>query len=104
MKSYSTCLVYAGLLIVAANTASAQAAPQVASAAPTVATSTVVLQDGKPIGPAEPWNAKPVGDYDLVVVTSQGMMIANLKIGETAGKLTATLTLLEEPELASMDV
>jgi hypothetical protein len=64
----------------------------------------MVLLDGKPIGPAEPWSAKPVGSYDLVIVLPQPMSPATLTISETAGKLGAILFLLEQPHPIPMDV
>jgi hypothetical protein len=67
-------------------------ATQVASAAPATPPATaVVLVDGKPIGAAEAWGAKPAGAYDVVLPMSDGMMIASLSIGEEAGKLVGKL-------------
>jgi len=64
----------------------------------------VVFLDGKPIGPAEPWNTKPVGSYDLVIPTGGSMIIASLTIAEVAGKVSATLVQLDDPDPVAMDV
>ena len=63
---------------------------QVASSA-TAPAARVVLVDGKPIGAAEAWGAKPTGAYDVVLPMSEGMMIAGLSVGEEAGKLVGKL-------------
>jgi len=64
----------------------------------------MVFMDGKPIGAAEPWNAKPIGAYDLVIPTGESIMIATLTISEVAGKLSAKFVQLEDPEPMMMDV
>jgi hypothetical protein len=69
-----------------------------------VAPASVVLLNGKPIGPAEPWSAKPVGNYDLVIPTGGSMIIASLTIAEVAGKVSATLVQLDDPDPVAMDV
>jgi len=75
-----------------ARTMSAQGSgdTHVAGAA-TVPAATAVLVDGKPIGAAETWGAKPTGAYDVVLPMPDGMMIATLSIGEEAGKLVGKL-------------
>lgn len=104
MRSISAILFCGVLAAVAARTASAQAGSQVASATTSVAPASIVLLDGKPIGPAEPWSAKPVGSYDLVIPTGGSMIIASLTIAEVAGKLSATLVQLDDPDQVAMDV
>ncbi len=61
------------------------------AAAATVPAATAVLVDGKPVGAAEAWGAKPTGAYDVVLPMSEGMMIASVSIGEEAGKLVGKL-------------
>jgi hypothetical protein len=102
MRSYSAILIYSVVAIVAARTASAQAGSAVASAPTTPAP--VMLKDGKPIGAAEPWTAKPVGAYDLVIPSGDAMMIATLTINEVGGKLSATFVQLDDAEPMMMDV
>jgi hypothetical protein len=108
MRSISAILFCGVVAVVGARTASAQAGSQVVSApaavTPAPALATVVLKDGKPIGAAEPWSAKPIGAYDLVIPTSNGMMIATLTINEVAGKLSATLVHSDDPEPSTMGV
>jgi hypothetical protein len=104
MRSISAILFCGAVALAAARTASAQAGSQVASAATAVAPASVVLLNGKPIGPAEPWSAKPVGNYDLVIPTGGSMIIANLTIAEVAGKSSATLVQLDDPDPVAMDV
>ena len=101
MRSYSAILIYSVVAIVAARTASAQAGSAVASAPTPPAP--VVLKDGKPIGAAEPWSAKPVGAYDLVIPSGDAMMIATLTINEVGGKLSATFVQLDDAEPMMMD-
>jgi hypothetical protein len=69
-----------------------------------MAPASVVLLNGKPIGPAEPWSAKPVGSYDLVIPTGGSMIIASLTIAEIAGKLSATMVQLDDPDPVAMGV
>src|SRR6185437_13870335 len=59
-----------------ARTMSAQGSgdTHVAGAA-TVPAATAVLVDGKPIGAAETWGAKPTGAYDVVLPMPDRMMI-----------------------------
>jgi hypothetical protein len=104
MRSISAILFWGVVAVVAVRTASAQAGSQVASATTTMAPASVVLLNGKPIGPAEPWSAKPVGNYDLVIPTGGSMIIASLTITEAAGKLSATLVQLDDPDQVAMDV
>jgi hypothetical protein len=104
MRSYSAILIYSVVAIVAARAASAQAGSAVASAPTPPATAPIVFMDGKPIGAAEPWSAKPVGAYDLVIPTGDAIMIATLTISEVAGKLSAKFVQLEGPEPMMMDV
>jgi hypothetical protein len=104
MKSYSAILICGVIAVTASRTASAQAGSQVASAPTAVAPASVVLLDGKPIGPAESWSAKPVGSYDLVIPTGGSMIIASLTITEVAGKLSATMVQLDDPDPVAMDV
>ncbi|HEX9607013.1 MAG TPA: hypothetical protein VF962_07275 [Gemmatimonadaceae bacterium] len=104
MRSISAVLFCGAVAAVTARTASAQAGSQVASATAAVAPASVVLLNGKPIGPAEPWSAKPVGGYDLVIPTGGSMIIASLTIAEVAGKLSATLVQLDNPDPVAMDV
>jgi len=104
MNSYSAILFCGAVAAAAARTASAQAGSQVASATTAVAPASVVLLNGKPIGPAEPWSAKPVGSYDLVIPTGGSMIIASLTIAEVAGKVSATLVQLDDPDPVAMDV
>lgn len=104
MRSYSAILLCGMVAVVSARSASAQAGSQVASATTGVAPASVVLLDGKPIGPAEPWSAKPVGKYDLVIPTGGSMIIASLSIAEVAGKLSATMLQLDDPDPVAMDV
>jgi hypothetical protein len=104
MRSYSAILIYSVVAIVAARTASAQAGSAVASAPTPAAPAPVVLKDGKPIGAAEPWSAKPVGAYDIVIPSGDAMMIATLTINEVGGKLSATFVQLDDAEPMMMDV
>jgi hypothetical protein len=104
MRSYSAILLCGVVAALATGTASAQTGSRVASAPTSAAPASMVLLDGKPIGPAEPWSAKPVGSYDLVIVLPQSMAPATLTISETAGKLGAVLFLREEPHPIPMDV
>jgi hypothetical protein len=104
MRSISAILFCGAVAAVVARTASAQAGSQVASATTTMAPASVVLLNGKPIGPAEPWSAKPVGSYDLVIPTGGSMIIASLTIAEIAGKLSATMVQLDDPDPVAMDV
>jgi hypothetical protein len=104
MRSYSAILIYSVVAIVAARAASAQGGSAVASAPTPPAPAPIVFMDGKPIGAAEPWSAKPVGSYDLVIPMSDAMMIANLTISEVGGKLSATLVQREDHEPMMMDV
>ena len=105
MRIHSAVVVCGALAVLGTPSAYGQAGTQVASAAlPTAPIATVVLVDGKPIGAAEAWSAKPVGSYDVVIPMDQGMMIATLSIAETDGKLGATLTLLEQEHSIAMDV
>jgi CRISPR/Cas system-associated exonuclease Cas4 (RecB family) len=97
-------VVCGALALLGASSARAQAGTQVASALPSAPIASVVLVDGKPIGAAEAWSAKPVGTYDVVIPMDQGMMIATLTIAETDGKLGATVTLLEDDHSIPMDV
>jgi len=103
MRSISAILFCGAVAAVAARTASAQAG-QVASATTAAAPASVVLLNGKPIGPAEHWSAKPVGNYDLVIPTGGSMIIASLTIAEIAGKLSATMVQLDDPDPIAMDV
>jgi len=103
MRSISAILFCGAVAAAAARTASAQAGSQVASPT-TVAPASVVLLNGKPIGPAEPWGAKPIGSYDLVIPTGGSMIIASLTIAEVAGKVSATLVQLDDPDPVAMDV
>ena len=103
MRSYSAILFCGVAAAVAARTAAAQVGSQVASVS-TVAAPSMVLLDGKPIGPAEPWSAKPVGSYDLVIPTGGSMIIASLTIAEAAGKLSGTLVQLDDPDPVAMEV
>jgi hypothetical protein len=104
MRSISAILFCGVLAAGAAGTASAQAGSQIASAQTTVAPARVVFMDGKPIGAAEEWSAKPVGSYDLVIPTGGSMIIASLTIAEVAGKVAATLVQLDDPDPVAMDV
>jgi hypothetical protein len=104
MRLYSAILFCGVVVGVGARTVSAQANSQVASAPTAAPHTSVVLVNGKPIGPAEPWSARPVGSYDLVVVLPESMSPATLTINETAGKLGATLLLLEQPHPIPLDV
>jgi hypothetical protein len=104
MRSISAFLFCGVVTVVAVRTASAQAGSQVASATTTMAPASVVLLNGKTIGPAEPWSAKPVGSYDLVIPTGGSMIIASLTITEAAGKLSGTLVQLDDPDQVAMDV
>jgi hypothetical protein len=104
MRSCSAILFYSVVAVVAARTASAQAGSTVASAPTPPSSAPIVFMDGKPIGAAEPWSAKPVGVYDLVIPTGDAMMIATLTIGEVAGKLSATFVQVEDPHPMIMDV
>ena len=103
MSSISAILFCGAVAAAAARTASAQAGSQVASATTAVAPASVVLLNGRPIGPAEPWT-KPVGSYDLVIPTGGSMIIASLTIAEIAGKVSATLVQLDDPDPVAMDV
>jgi hypothetical protein len=104
MRSISAILSCCAVAAVAARTASAQAGSQVPSAATAAAPASVVLLNGKPIGPAEPWSAKPLGNYDLVIPTGGSMIIASLSITVVAGKLSATMLQLDDPDPVAMDV
>jgi hypothetical protein len=104
MRSISAILFCGVLAASAARAAFAQAGSQVASATTVVAPASVVLLNGKAIGPAEPWSAKPVGNYDLVIPTGGSMIIASLTIAEVAGKVSATLAQLDDPDQVAMDV
>ena len=86
--------------LAAAATAAVPAAAQVASnaaAGTTAATSAVaaptVLVDGKPIGAAEPWSARPIGNYDLTIVTPREMLIGHPSLADSAGKLESSVTI-----------
>jgi hypothetical protein len=63
-----------------------------------------VFVEGKPTGAAEPWSAKPIGSYDLVIPTGEEMMIANVAIKEVGGKLVASLKPLTEARPIEMEV
>ncbi len=104
MRSISAILFCGAVAAAAARTASAQAGSRVASATTAAAPASVVFLDGKPIGAAEPWSAKPVGNYDLVIPTGGSMIIASLTIAEVAGKVSATLVQLDDPDPVAMDV
>ncbi len=103
MSSISAILFCGAVAAAAARTASAQSGSQVASPTTAVAPASVVLLNGRPIGPAEPWT-KPVGGYDLVIPTGGSMIIASLTIAEIAGKVSATLVQLDDPDPVAMDV
>ena len=104
MRSISAILFCGVWMAGVAGTASAQAVSQVAPAQTTVAPARVVFMDGKPIGAAEEWSAKPVGSYDLVIPTGGSMIIASLTIAEVAGKVAATLVQLDDPDPVAMDI
>jgi len=52
-----------------------------------------VLVDGKPIGTAEPWAARPAGNYDVTIVTPGEMLIGHISIADSAGKLASSVTI-----------
>jgi hypothetical protein len=88
MKSRQTLLL---LLLVVAGTASAQVASTATNPAVATNAATMVLVDGKPVGPSEPWGAQSVGNYDLTIVTPGEMLIGHLTLTDSAGKLASSV-------------
>lgn len=96
MKSLQTLLLSA-IVFAFAGTASAQVASNASSSSATASSASagataVVTVDGKPIGAAEPWSARPLGSYDLTIVTPQGMLVGHMTVSDSVGKVVAQLT------------
>jgi len=93
------------LSIVFAGTADAQATANAAAAkSASTSTSAVVLVDGRPIGAAEQWGAKPVGEYDLTIVTPGEMMPAHLTLGDSLGKAVSFMSARGESKVMPLEV
>jgi hypothetical protein len=54
--------------------------------------------------PLEMWNAKPVGNYDIVLDSPEGAISVRVTVSETQGKLVALFWPANEPEGQAMDV
>ncbi|HJQ11037.1 MAG TPA: hypothetical protein VJ840_08400 [Gemmatimonadaceae bacterium] len=86
---------WAVLLFVLVSAVAVPVAAQVVSGAapppPATGAAPVVLVDGKSIGPAEPWGARPVGKYDLTIQTPDGTLKGQLTLADSAGKLASSV-------------
>jgi hypothetical protein len=85
MRVISAALVAGAMLIVTANTSHAQDQAAIAKGIGT-APGIVIPKD---IGPTEPWSAKPIGKYELILNIPEGPMPVELTVSESAGTLTA---------------
>jgi hypothetical protein len=92
MKSSQAFLLSA--FVLTAGPASAQLASNTAATSVAAnAAAPTVLVDGKPIGSAEAWAARPTGNYDLTIVTPGEMLSGHLALADSAGKLAASVTI-----------
>jgi len=95
MKSFQTLLLsvavfsYAGTAV--AQAASNTTASAASSSSGSATAAAVVTVDGKPVGAAEAWSARPLGKYDLTIVTSQGMLAGHMTVSDSLGKMVAQL-------------
>ena len=88
-----------------AGTAAAQTAASAAASTPaSTSASAMVLVDGKPIGAAEQWGAKPIGEYDLTIVTPGEMMPAHLRVADSVGKVVSFMTARGEQKVMPLEV
>lgn len=94
------------LSLTLAGAAAAQGATASAAASTSASTSAsdIVLVDGKPIGAAEQWGAKPVGEYDLTIVTAGELMPAHLTIADSAGKVVSFMSARGEQKVMPLEV
>ena len=90
MKSSQTVLLSVFAFAVAGSASAQVASNTSATAVPTAVPNVVV--DGKPIGAAEAWAARPTGRYDLTIVTPGEMLFAHLNVEDSAGKLASSVT------------
>jgi hypothetical protein len=93
MNSYQALLLSAFSLCAAAPAFAQVASNASPATSGAVGAAPMVLVDGKPVGAAEPWAAKPVGKYDVTIVTPGEMLSAHITVGDSLGKLASVMTI-----------
>ena len=89
MKSQA--ILLALVVVAGAGTVSAQGASTATRTSAAGSATPIVLKDGIPIGAAEPWAARPIGKYDLTIVTPGEMLSGHLTLADSAGKLASSM-------------